>query len=62
MSMAKEKSSGHYLWATEMWHKRLLNYYECPGRLAQLFSRPESKLVAEDAAAETVCETVIEDD
>ena len=32
LSMAKDKSSGEYLWATEIWHKRLLNYQETPGR------------------------------
>ncbi len=37
MSMAKEKSSGKYLWATEIWHKRLLNHDEPPGRLAKFF-------------------------
>lgn len=42
MAMAKEKGSGEYLWATEMWHKRLLNYEEKPGRVARLFS-PRSK-------------------
>lgn len=35
LSMAKDKSSGEYLWATEIWHKRLLNYEETPGRLAR---------------------------
>lgn len=35
LAMAKDKSSGEYLWATEMWHKRLLNYEETPGRLAR---------------------------
>lgn len=38
MSMAKEKDSNEYLWATEMWHKRLLNYDESPGRLARFFA------------------------
>ena len=35
LSMAKDKSSGEYLWATEIWHKRLLNYQETPGRLSR---------------------------
>eukprot|EP00986_Skeletonema_menzelii_P020590 scaffold31714_cov148-Skeletonema_menzelii.AAC.4 len=35
LSMAKDKSKGEYLWATEIWHKRLLNYEETPGRLAR---------------------------
>jgi hypothetical protein len=35
LSMAKIKSSGEFLWATECWHKRLLNYHETPGRLAR---------------------------
>ena len=39
MSMAKYKSRGEYLWATEIWHKRLLNYDERPGGLSKLFSR-----------------------
>lgn len=60
MSMAKEKTSGEYLWATEMWHKRLLNFDECPGRLARLFSGSESKF--EEEIAKTECETVVEDD
>jgi len=37
MSMAKEKASGKYLWATEMWHKRLLSHDEPPGRMAKFF-------------------------
>jgi hypothetical protein len=37
MSMAKEKDSAEYFWATEMWHQRLLNYDEKPGPLARLF-------------------------
>lgn len=37
MSMAKYK--GEYLWATEIWHRRLLNYDERPGGLTKLFSR-----------------------
>ena len=28
LSMAKIKSTGDYLWATEIWHKRLLGYHE----------------------------------
>ena len=38
MSMAKEKDNGEYFWATEMWHRRLLNYDEKPGPLARLFT------------------------
>lgn len=60
MSMAKEKDSQEYLWATEMWHKRLLNYDENPGRLARFFSGAESKEA--ENISETVCETVVEDD
>lgn len=51
MSMAKEKDSNEYLWATEMWHKRLLNYDESPGRLARFFAFSG---VAEEER--TVCE------
>ena len=35
LSMAKVKSSGEMIWATEIWHKRLLNYEETPGRLSR---------------------------
>lgn len=38
MAMAKEKSSGKYLWGTEMWHKRLMNFNEKPGLVARLLS------------------------
>jgi len=37
MAMAKDKDSGEYLWATEMWNQRLLNYDEKHGFLARLF-------------------------
>ena len=37
MAMAKDKDSGEYLWATEMWSQRLLNYDEKHGFLARLF-------------------------
>lgn len=37
MAMAKDKDSGKYLWATEMWSQRLLNYDEKHGFLARLF-------------------------
>ncbi|KAL7550597.1 hypothetical protein ACHAWF_013818 [Thalassiosira exigua] len=60
MSMAKEKDSQEYLWATEMWHRRLLNYDESPGRLARLFTGSGEKEGA--GVDETVCETVVEDD
>jgi len=38
MSMAKDRSSGSYLWATELWHKRLLNYHEKPSGFSRFFS------------------------
>jgi hypothetical protein len=37
MSMAKDKSTGEYLWATEIWHHRLLKYDERPGGLSRFF-------------------------
>ena len=56
MSMARIKEKD-YLWATEMWHERLLNYDESPGRLTRwLTAKTES-------GNETVCEeTGVEDD
>ena len=38
MSMAKEKGAQEYLWATEMWHQRLLNYEEQPKGISRFFS------------------------
>ena len=52
MSMAKikEKDCQDYLWATEMWHQRLLNLDESPGRLTKwLTAKTES-------GNDTVCE------
>ena len=59
MSMAREKDSQEYLWATEMWHKRLLDYDVSPGRLARFFSSSKS---APDDISETEHETVAEDE
>lgn len=59
MSMAKEKDSQEYLWATEMWHKRLLDFDESPGRLARFFS---SSKLATDTISVTERETEVEDD
>jgi hypothetical protein len=41
MAMAKEKETGIYMWATEMWHKRLLEFDRKPGIVARLFSKKE---------------------
>jgi len=38
MAMAKDKTTGKYLWGTEMWHKRLLCYNTKPGYVARLLS------------------------
>jgi len=38
MALAKHKQSGFFLWGTEMWHSRLLNYDEKPSALARIFS------------------------
>ena len=38
MSLAKDKNSGEFLWATEIWHKRLLDYNVTPGGLTRFFS------------------------
>lgn len=62
MSMAREKNSGEYLWATEMWHKRLLNYEEYPGRLARLFTGLGCNSDEDDDTSKTVCDTVVKDD
>ena len=43
MAMAKDKDTGCYLWATEMWHKKLLDYDTKPGIVARLLSRDEVK-------------------
>lgn len=59
MSMAREKDCQEYLWATEMWHKRLLDYDVSPGRLARFFSSSKS---APDDISETEHETVAEDE
>lgn len=59
MSMAriKEKDCQDYLWATEMWHERLLNYDESPGRLTKWLTAKT------ELGNETVCEeTEVEDD
>jgi hypothetical protein len=37
MAMAKEKDSGDYLFATEMWHHRLLQFEVKEGILKKLF-------------------------
>jgi hypothetical protein len=36
--MAKIKSTGDYLWATEIWNKRLLDYHEEESRRRFSFS------------------------
>ncbi|KAL7515414.1 hypothetical protein ACHAXN_013103 [Cyclotella atomus] len=38
MSMAKDKRTGEYFWATEIWHKRLLKFDERPGGLHRFLS------------------------
>ena len=43
MAMAKDKDTGNYLWATEMWHKKLLDYETKPGVVARLISRENRK-------------------
>jgi hypothetical protein len=60
MSMARDKNSGQYLWATELWHKRLLDFDETPGRLARFFSGSESGSEAESFAERIVSETCSE--
>lgn len=57
MSMARDKDSQEYLWATEMWHKRLLDYDEGPGRLASFFSGRKG---GTESMSETERETVVE--
>ncbi len=38
MAMAKDKDSGEYLWGTEVWHSRLLEYESKDGLFKRLFS------------------------
>jgi len=38
MAMAKEKESGKYLWGTEVWHARLLDYDCKQGILKRMFA------------------------
>lgn len=38
MSMAKDKRTGEYFWATEIWHKRLRKFDERPGGLHRFLS------------------------
>lgn len=51
MSMAKDMRTGKYLWATEIWHKRLLNYNERPGGLSRFFSGGSSSFETDDSEA-----------
>lgn len=55
MSMAKEKDSREYLWATELWHKGLRDFSASPGRLAKWISGAETK-------SDDNSETEVEDD
>lgn len=59
MSLAKDKDTQEYLWATEMWHKRLLDYDESPGRLARWFS---SSRESEEERKTTEVETEVEEE
>lgn len=54
MAMAKMKKSGEYLWATETWHKRLLEYDVKEGLLKKMFggSKKSKKKIDNDASAE----------
>jgi uncharacterized membrane protein len=63
MSMAMEKSSGKYLWATEIWHRRLLIYDEKPGRLSQMFFGRGGSSQTDDAwsTADTISESLLDD-
>ena len=63
LSMAKikcdESEDTQYLWATEMWHKRLLNYDERPSRIAKWLS---SSIDDTNRVDTTVAETEVEED
>ena len=37
MAMAKDQKTGDYLWATEMWHKNLIEYDLKGGLLSRVF-------------------------
>lgn len=39
MAMAKEKESGEFLWATEVWHSRLLDFESKEGTSNGIFKR-----------------------
>ena len=47
MAMAKEKESGEFLWGTEVWHARLLQYDVKEGLLKRMFktSRKSEKKI-----------------
>jgi hypothetical protein len=42
MAMAKKKDSGEFLWGTEVWHARLLEYESKDGLLKRFFSNGNS--------------------
>lgn len=45
MAMAKDKSTGEFLWATEMWHKSLIEYDIQPGFISKFLGSRKSKKV-----------------
>lgn len=61
MSMAKDKRTGEYMWATEIWHKRLLNYDERPQGLSRFFSGSESSIDNDDANTTLTASESIDD-
>ena len=54
MAMAKEKESGEFLWGTEVWHARLLEYDVKDGLLKRMFgtSRKSKKKMNHDGSNE----------
>jgi len=64
LSMAKikcdESEDTQYLWATEMWHKRLLNYDERPSKMAKWLT--SSTVDDTNRVDKTVAETEVDED
>ena len=52
---SEDTQDTQYLWATEMWHKRLLNYDERPSRIAKWLasSTVDDKGLRDTTLAET---------
>jgi len=49
MAMAKEKISGKFIWATELWHAQLLDYEKKESLLKRLFKSSKKQSKQEEA-------------